>query len=167
MPQLDPTSFPPQLIWLAISFALLYFIMARTALPKVAQILEERETRIASDLEQAETLKTESEEALNAYEEALSSARQEAAQFLRDQHTKLLADLGQQRQAAEAELQATVTEAEARIAKAQAKAMKGISAVAVESCQAIVDKLIGEKPTKTAVTKAISEELGAAGRKGN
>jgi len=163
MPQLDPTYFPPQLIWLAVSFALLYFVMARKALPKVAQILEERETRIATDLEQAETLKAESEAALAAYEDALNAARQEAAQFLRDEHVKLLEELNGQRQEAEAEIQAQVAEAETRIAKAQAKAMKGIATVAADSCQAIIDKLIGERPSKAVVSEAVAERINAAG----
>ena len=52
-PPFDVHTFPSQLIWLAIAFAALYLLMSRIALPRIANILEERHDRIADDLEEA------------------------------------------------------------------------------------------------------------------
>ena len=46
MPQLDPSTFVAQLFWLVLSFVILYLLMWRVALPKVADVLQERQERI-------------------------------------------------------------------------------------------------------------------------
>ena len=58
-PPFDSTTFASQLLWFAITFALLYYLMAKVALPRIAGILEDRRDRIASDLDLAERLKRE------------------------------------------------------------------------------------------------------------
>jgi len=53
MPQLDPTTFVPQLFWLAITFVLLYLAMWKLVIPKIGEILQDRQIRIDNDLERA------------------------------------------------------------------------------------------------------------------
>ena len=57
LPQLNPDFFSPQLIWLGISFITLYYLMSKVALPKVAEVLEERQERITNDLDRAGNLR--------------------------------------------------------------------------------------------------------------
>ncbi len=78
MPQLDVTTFSSQLFWLALSFAILYLILSRIALPKVAQIYEGRQATIGEKLSQASRYQEQAEELLTAYEAKLASARIEA-----------------------------------------------------------------------------------------
>ena len=54
MPQLDLATFPPQLIWLAITFVALYLVMAYAGLPRMGGIIEKRRARIADDLDKAQ-----------------------------------------------------------------------------------------------------------------
>ena len=68
LPQLNPADFAPQLIWLAITFAVLYFILARVALPRIGEVIEERRDRVQRDLDSAERFKKETDAALAAYE---------------------------------------------------------------------------------------------------
>ncbi|MBM3518788.1 MAG: F0F1 ATP synthase subunit B', partial [Alphaproteobacteria bacterium] len=64
MPQMEFATYAPQLIWLLITFVVLYLLMARVALPRIAGALEARRERIAEDLERAEAFKKSAEAAL-------------------------------------------------------------------------------------------------------
>ena len=52
-PPFDSSTFSSQLIWLAITFGLFYYLMSRVALPRISGILETRSDRIAQDLDVA------------------------------------------------------------------------------------------------------------------
>ena len=53
MPQFDYTTFTTQLFWVCLTFGLLYLAMARLALPRIGEILEDRQDRIDNDLDKA------------------------------------------------------------------------------------------------------------------
>jgi F-type H+-transporting ATPase subunit b len=55
-PPLDPGSFAPQLIWLAITFGLLYLLLKRFFLPRVGEVIQERQDRVRRDLDSAQEL---------------------------------------------------------------------------------------------------------------
>src|SRR6185295_10935420 len=54
MPQLDPSSFAPQLVWLAIAFLALYLVMSRLAVPAISDTIDRRQAKIQGDLDAAE-----------------------------------------------------------------------------------------------------------------
>ena len=62
MPQLDISTFTPQIIWLIITFGVLYLLMAKLALPRIGSILEQRQNRIEDNLAMAQNLKRESDD---------------------------------------------------------------------------------------------------------
>ena len=75
MPQLDLSVFSPQIIWLAITFLILWLMMAKIALPRIGLILEERERKIGDNLEMAKNFHKAANTELEAYEKAISEAR--------------------------------------------------------------------------------------------
>jgi F-type H+-transporting ATPase subunit b len=102
MPQLDVATFPPQLIWLAITFIVLYVLMATLGLPSIERTLKARRTRIDDDLEKTRQMKAEAEAVISAYERALAEARQQAQLTLKETTDRLNAEAAQrQRQTAE------------------------------------------------------------------
>ena len=157
MPQLDFSTYPPQLIWLAIVFFGLYMILSRLALPKIGGIIEQRRDRIAADLDEAARLKEESEKALAAYETALAEAKAKAHAIAQETRDKLNAETEKQRAEVEATLAEKTAEAEARIAETKTAAMAQIKEVAGDTTGAIVNSLIGGRITKAKVTKAVND----------
>jgi len=160
-PPFDATTFPSQLLWLAISFGLLYLLMSRVALPRIGRILEERHDRIADDLEEANKHKAESEAAQAAYEKALTEARAKANAIAGETRTRLAADSDANRKALEAELNAKLATAEQRIATTKTEAMGHVRGIAVDTADAIVSTLIGASAPKAEVEKAVDAALAA------
>ena len=78
----DITSFPSQLFWFFLTFFLLYFLLSNVFLPRVAETIEDRGSRIADDLDQASRMQREAEEAEKAYTQALADARAKAMNCL-------------------------------------------------------------------------------------
>ena len=122
LPQLNATDFAPQLIWLAITFVVLYFILARVALPRIGEVIEERRDRVQRDLDAAERFKKETDAALAAYERALAEARAKASSMAKDMRDKLTAETDKERASVENQLSAKLADAEARIAATKTKA---------------------------------------------
>src|SRR5438067_5584760 len=87
-PPFESQHFASQLFWLALIFIILYVVMARVALPRVASILEDRRRRIDADLQEAQRLKRESDAAVAAHEKALSDARARAQTLASDTRTQ-------------------------------------------------------------------------------
>src|SRR6202161_2060818 len=77
-PPFQSEHFPSQLLWLTISFVLLYVLMSKIALPRIGSILAERSQRIGDDLAAAERLKEQSNAAHAAYDKSLADARSRA-----------------------------------------------------------------------------------------
>src|SRR5580658_10181752 len=93
-PPFQAEHFPSQLTWLAVSFVLLYVLMAKVALPRIAAIFDERSKRISDDLKAAQAFKEQSDAAQEAYEKSLAEARA---------HAQSIASRMREQQAAEAE----------------------------------------------------------------
>jgi F-type H+-transporting ATPase subunit b len=144
MPQLDISTFAPQLIWLAITFVVLYALMAGLALPRVGGIIVARRTKMDGDLEKANAMKAEAEAVIAAYDRALATARAEAQATLKAT-TEKLAALAAERQRGVAErLAAETAVAEKRIADARDAALADLRGAAIEVARAAVAKLAGQ-----------------------
>ncbi len=159
LPQLDHTTFSPQVIWLAISFAVLYVLMTRVALPRVGEVLDERAHRISESLRTAETLKGEAEAAAAAYEKALAEARAQAHEVIQEVRERMAEETGRRQKELDERLSAEVAEAEARIAEAHKQAMAEVRTMAVEVTQAASERLIGEALDAKAVGAAVDDAL--------
>lgn len=161
LPQLDALTFPSQIFWLIISFATLYYLLSKRALPRVGDILEARQERIAADLDRAATLRGEAEEALRRHQAVVAEAQAKAAAAIKATQDRLAADAAQRQAQVDADLQQQLGRAEARIGAAKKAALGQIQNVATEVAQAAVRRLAGldlaEADVKAAVDRVLKE----------
>ncbi len=156
MPQLNPLDWAPQLVWLVITFSILYLLMKYVALPRIGSVIEARQARIAGDIEAADKLRRETQEAIAAYEQALAEAKAKAHAIAHEGRAKLNAEVAAEREKLEKELGARQAEAEARIEATKNAALQDVNAVAAETAAEIVQRLIGVQPTKPEVASAVA-----------
>jgi F-type H+-transporting ATPase subunit b len=155
-PPFDSSTFPSQLLWLAITFGLFYLFLKRVVLPRVGGILEVRRDRIAQDLDQAARMKSEADAAVAAYEQELAEARAKSNAIAQQARDKAKADADAERRTVEATLESKLAEAEARIASIKASAMKEVGAIAEQTAATIVQELVGAKVDKADVAAAVT-----------
>lgn len=160
MPQLDPSSFPPQLVWLAITFIALYLLMSRVALPRIGAVLDERRERITEDLEKASQLRQEAESVLAEYEQGLATARAEAQAIGRTVADEISTITAAAQEELGRELAEQTREAEVRIAAAKQAALENVRAISVEVAQAATARLIGEEFSATEIEPAVESAIG-------
>ena len=159
MPQLDPASYPSQLFWLAITFVALYLVMWKLALPRIAELLQERQERIDDDLERAEKLKKDAEAVLETYEKTMADGRAKAQSILRDAAAHMAAQATERHAVVSAEIKSRTAEAEARIAAAREEALRNIRTVAAEAARAAAARLIGADVTDDEAEHAVAAAL--------
>ncbi|MFO7481729.1 F0F1 ATP synthase subunit B' [Oceanibaculum nanhaiense] len=163
LPQLDPSNFATQIFWLAVTFIALYLLMSRVALPRVRDVLEERERRITDDLEKAQRLKDESESVLAEYEKALADARASAQALFAQAAEQANAEAAKRQQDVAQKLAKQLEKAESRVQAAKTEALDNIRQVATEVAQDAAARLIGGDVAEDDAAKAVSVAMKDAG----
>ena len=143
MPQLDFSTFPNQIFWLIVSLGAIYYILSRTALPRIAAVLAERSGTITNDIAAAEELKLKAVAAEKAYNKALADARAEAQKIAAETNAEIQADLDDAIAKADAEIAARSSESEKRIGEIRESAMASVAEVAKDTAAEIVAALGG------------------------
>lgn len=158
-PPFNATTYASQLFWLALAFVLLYALMSKLALPRIAAIFAARQAKIADDLAEASRFKTEAEAALAAYDKALAEARAKAQATASAAREKVIAQADVNRKALEARLDARLADADKAIAATKASAMTQVRGIAIEAAAAIVGRLTGTAAPEPAVAGAVDDVL--------
>ena len=159
MPQLDATTFPPQLAWLALSFFVLFFLMAKVALPRVGAAIERRKGQIDGDLDRATKLKAEIDIVIQAYERALTEARAQANATVNETKDRLHEIASKRQAAAIAALAEKTAKAETRIATAKAAALANVRTIALEAARAATSRLIGDEIDEAQIGATVDQVM--------
>ena len=158
MPQLCFDWFPNQIFWLVITLVVIFLVLSRVALPRIAAILAERQGTITNDLAAAEDLKAKAVEAEEAYNKALADARSEAQRIAAEARAEIQSGLDDAIAKADAEIAAKAAESEKAIADIRAGALESIQVVAKDTAAELVTALGGEADAK-AIDSAVDTQM--------
>ncbi len=156
-PPFQAQHFPSQLVWLTLTFILLYVLMSRIALPRIGAIFAERSKRIGDDLAAAQRFKERSDAASAAYQKSLADARARAQGIASETRERQAAEAEATNKRLEAQLHDKLAAAERSIAATRTAAMANVGSIAAETASAIVERLIGTAPADHEVAAALAD----------
>ena len=164
MPQLDITTFVPQLFWLAVSFFVLYLLMRLVALPRVGTVIASRRSRLDADLARAAEIRAQAQAVLTAYETSVMAARAQAHDAIRQTAERINAEAAERQRQLGETLATQIKAADRQIAAAKEQAFSEIRGVAIEVARSVTEKLTGaaadEPSVAAAVDSAVVERAG-------
>lgn len=156
-PPFDPHTYPTTILWLIVTFGILYVAMSRYALPRVGSILAERSAKIHERLAAARKMREEAREASDAYDRTLAEARDRSQELATEMRNRVKSEQDGKRKALEAELDEKLAAAEIRISDTKAGAMVNVGQIATETAAAIVEHLTGRPANPDQIAKAIAD----------
>lgn len=164
MPQIEQlaATYASQLFWLLITFGILYFGIARTMLPKVGKVVEDREAKIAGDLDAARAAQTRASEAQAARDQSLAAARAKAQELIGQVKGQTGKETEARLKTLDAELEARTAEAERRVQASREAALGDLDNIAAQAASDIVARLTGTAPAPEAAAQAVGSARVAA-----
>jgi F-type H+-transporting ATPase subunit b len=156
-PPFKTETFPSQIFWLVVTFAVLFVVMWRVAGPRINGVITSRRNAINDDIAAADKARGNAESASTAYMTALAGARARAQSLAEDNRQKLNAEIAKAKADAEAEAHRAMADADARIAATSMEAQGHMIKAAEEAAIAIVARLTGETVTPADAARAVKE----------
>lgn len=160
LPQLNTNDMAPQLIWLAVTFLALHFVLSKFTLPRISSVLDERKNRIERDIAEGERLNSETQNAIAEYEQKLTDARSKAGTMVKENRDAVTADLDAKRLVAEAQDHARLAAAEERINAMKSEAMAQVTTISSETAQELIKSLIGTDVSADEINRAMQPAAG-------
>ena len=161
MPQLDQAleTLSSQIFWLAVFFAITYFLIGRGMVPKVMSTVELRDKQIADDIAAAKAARDAADTQEEAWRVRENENRAAAQGLIAEAKSKSAASSEAKLAEAQTSLDAKLAEAETAIEAARNSAMAEIENVAADATRDIVARLAGTEIDEAAAQKAVKEAL--------
>ncbi len=145
IPQLEFSSFPNQILWLVVFLIAIFIVVRSVALPRISQIVSQREKRIQVDLEDARKLNEKIEGLENSITETLAEAKRYSEGKTSETRNEILEMQNRALEEAEVSVKAEVEVAEERIAAIKKEAITNIREIANEAAVEIVNQIVPKR----------------------
>lgn len=157
LPQMDPTWFSNQLVWLGVSFLVLYTIVSRVIVPSVGGVLAARNTTIQEAIAKAEAYKATAASAKNDSESRAHEVHEQVNAMIAEAKANATRTTNEAMAKLNADLDAKTTRALTELDRAIADAQSSMHAATAEVAQAMVEKLLGRSVDAAAVKNALKK----------
>ena len=158
MPQLNPEFWVSQIVWLVITFGVLYLVLSKLILPKISNNLEARKSQIAENIETAEEQRKESDQKLKDYEKIINDAKIEAKNIFNQTREKILRDINNKKESLKKEIDEEINKAEKEILDFKKKSPEKINKIAIETSADLIKQIIGAEVNNSSIS-AIVEDI--------
>ena len=158
MPQLNPEFWVSQIVWLVLTFGILYIVLSKLILPKISDNLESRKSQILENIETAETQREESEKKLKEFEKIILDGKLEAKNHFNEVRQKTLEDINNKRSALEKDIDKEINAAEEEINNLKINSNEKIKNIAVETSAELIKQLIGEEANNSSISAIVDEQ---------
>ena len=158
MPQLNPEFWISQIVWLVLTFGILYIVLSKLILPKISDNLESRKSQILENIETAETQREESEKKLKEFEKIILESKLEAKNYFNEARQKILDDINSKRIALEKDIDEEISAAEQEVNNLKITSGGKINNIAVETSSELIKQLIGEETNNSSISAIVEEQ---------
>ena len=157
MPQLNPEFWIAQIFWLIIIFSILYLINWKIFLPRITYSIENRKSRIVSDLNEAQKLKENAEKKLKEYREIIKNSQSEAQKIINDSKKKLDIDIKIKKEKFSDEIENELISIEKEIKDLKKSSISNISKIATETSVEVINQIIDTEVNKSNVSAIVND----------
>jgi F-type H+-transporting ATPase subunit b len=158
-PPLQVETFANQLFWLAICFAVLYWIVSSFIAPRVGSVLEKRHDTLMRDRKQAVKARDKANETLMAYTATLNDAKTKARDAVANAKAEAQVRLEAQRKEADAALAEKVAQAQVKLQAIRAESVKHVETIANDNTRLIVQQLLAQDIAPNVVANEVTRVL--------
>ncbi len=154
-PPFDTTTFPSQIFWLVLTFAVLFVVLWRVAGPRIHTVIADRRSAINKAIEAAKQARADADAASAGYDVALAGARARSNALAEETRQGINAEIAKAKAGADAQATAAMTAADARIEASRGAAKAHVADAARDAAIAIVARLTGETVSADDAAKAV------------
>lgn len=165
LPQLNVATYPSQIFWLLVMFAILYVSFSKSILPAIGSVVNARDSMIKADLDSAQSLKEQAAAIQTAYEKSLEQAKAQASKAVMDVESAAKKKAAEQVEAFRKKADSDVEQAETRVMAAKEKALGQMTSVAAEVASIAAEKITGmntDRQNAHAIVENIASKAKAA-----
>jgi F-type H+-transporting ATPase subunit b len=154
-----------ELFWGALSFIILFFLLAKFAYPALKKGMDERAEKIRTSIDEAEHARSDAQRILEEYQNQLNDARSESARIIeeaRQAADRLRQDLKRQAETEVGELRARAQEdIQAQVQRAMADLQARVGELAIELAEKVVERSL-DRETNMQLIENYINQVGSA-----